>query len=74
MLRQCLVLLLAVVTAEGWGSISNGTDAWTTNQLCARHEKLEVIVRDRLGAGVVYAPGTGGGQGDKVMPVQFRRF
>ena len=54
-------------------TISRGTDEWTCCQLRARHERLHVRVSTNQGEGVILAPGSGGAQGDKVMPVQFRR-
>ena len=48
-------------------------DEWTAAQLRARHEQLEFRITTKQGESIILKNGCGGAQGDKVMPVQFRR-
>ena len=54
-------------------TINSTTDPWIATQLRARHEKLHVRVTTKQGEQLIYNPRQGGAQGDRVMPVQFRR-
>ena len=54
-------------------NLKDTTNDYTRMQLRARHERLNFRIQDGEGYGMILAPGTGGAQGDKVMPTQFRR-
>ena len=54
-------------------TIKETTDPWTATQLSARHQELQARITTKQGAATIIKPNTGGAQGDKVMPVQFRR-
>ena len=54
--------------------LSRCTDSFTRQQIKARHEQLEVRIHNKAGEGLIIHPGSGGAQGDKIMPVQFRKI
>ena len=49
-------------------TLGETTDSYNRQQLKARHELLEVRITTGEGKELIFHPGTGGAQGDRVMP------